>query len=111
MDAHASFRPNHAPGGIAVATATLVLMPPRVFAAVGRDGRGRNGDYISTSVAAGGNAYPVIPVASSPTGSTFHVPMVVPTGGMPIAGGLRAATVWTGPQPTAVATAAPTLAL
>jgi len=29
------------------------------------------GDYISTSVLAGGNAYAVIPVASAPTGSTF----------------------------------------
>jgi hypothetical protein len=45
------------------------------------------GDYISTSVLNGGNAYPVIPVASAPTGTTFHVPMVVPTGGMPVTGG------------------------
>jgi hypothetical protein len=45
------------------------------------------GDYISTSVLAGGNAYPVIPVASAPTGSTFHVPMKVPTGGLTITGG------------------------
>jgi len=32
----------------------------------------------------------VIPVASAPTGGTFHVPMVVPTGGLAITSGLRA---------------------
>ena len=57
------------------------------------------GDYISTSVLAGGNAYPVIPVASAPTGSTFHVPMVVPTGGMAITSGALQAARWTGPEP------------
>jgi hypothetical protein len=51
------------------------------------------GDYISTSVLAGGNAYPVIPVASAPTGSTFHLPMVVPTGGMAVTGGTVTAAV------------------
>jgi len=57
------------------------------------------GDYISTSVLAGGNAYPVIPVASTPTGSTFHVPMVVPSGGMAITSGALLAARWTGPEP------------
>jgi hypothetical protein len=50
------------------------------------------GDYISTSVLNGGRAWPVIAVASVPTGSTFHVPMVVPTGGMAITGGAARAT-------------------
>jgi hypothetical protein len=45
------------------------------------------GDYISTSVLAGGNAYPVLPVAAAPTGSTFNLAMYVPTGGLPITGG------------------------
>jgi hypothetical protein len=45
------------------------------------------GDYISTSVLAGGNAYPVIPVGTAPTGTTFHLPMVVPTGGLAVTGG------------------------
>jgi hypothetical protein len=45
------------------------------------------GDYISTSLLNGGRAWPVLPVATAPTGSTFHVPMVVPTGGMAITGG------------------------
>ncbi|GIJ54771.1 sialidase family protein [Virgisporangium aurantiacum] len=50
------------------------------------------GDYISTSVLNGGNAWTVIPVATVPTGSTFHVPMVVPTGGMAVTGGALRAT-------------------
>jgi hypothetical protein len=45
------------------------------------------GDYISTSVLAGGNAFPVIPVGTAPTGTTFHLPMVVPTGGLAVTGG------------------------
>ena len=45
------------------------------------------GDYISTSVLPGGRAYPVIPVAAAPSGSTFNVAMNVPTGGMPVTGG------------------------
>jgi hypothetical protein len=49
------------------------------------------GDYISTSVLSGGVAYPVIPVATAPTGGTFHLPMVVPTGGFAITGGARSA--------------------
>jgi len=40
------------------------------------------GDYISTSVLAGGRAFPVISVASAPTGSTFNQSMFVPTGGL-----------------------------
>src|SRR5262249_46052625 len=57
------------------------------------------GDYTSTSVIPGGVAYPVIPVGTAPTGSTFHLPMVVPTGGMAISGGALAAQKWTGPEP------------
>jgi hypothetical protein len=49
------------------------------------------GDYISTSVLAGGNAYPVLSVAKAPTGSTFHQAMFVPTGGLPVTGGTHAA--------------------
>lgn len=45
------------------------------------------GDYISTSIPAGANAFPVIPVASAPSGGLFNVPMFVPTGGLPITGG------------------------
>jgi hypothetical protein len=40
------------------------------------------GDYISTSVVAGGNAYPVVAIANAPTGSTFDLAMYIPTGGL-----------------------------
>ena len=49
------------------------------------------GDYIATSIRAGGNAYPVIPVAFAPTGATFHQAMYAPAGGLAITGGTRAA--------------------
>lgn len=45
------------------------------------------GDYISTSVRPGGNAYPVLPIASAPSGSTFTMGMFAPTGGLAITGG------------------------
>jgi hypothetical protein len=64
------------------------LAGPMTLAWLPNTSQGRMfGDYISTSVQAGGNAFAVIPVATAPTGSTFHVPMVVPTGGRPITGG------------------------
>jgi hypothetical protein len=50
------------------------------------------GDYIATAVLAGGNAYPVFPVSSAPTGSTFHQAMYAPAGGLPVTGGSRIAT-------------------
>jgi hypothetical protein len=50
------------------------------------------GDYISTSVRPGGNAYPVVPIGHAPSGSTFDLAMYVPTGGLPIRGGTRRAT-------------------
>jgi len=61
------------------------------------------GDYISTSIMPGGNAFPVIPVASAPSGSSFRVPMTVPTGGLPITGGTAAATARTSSAPAATA--------
>jgi hypothetical protein len=42
------------------------------------------GDYISTSVVPGGRAFPCLPVATAPSGSTFNQNMFVPTGGLPI---------------------------
>lgn len=51
------------------------------------------GDYISTSIAgAGGNAYPVLPIANAPSGSTFDLAMYVPAGGLAVTGGANAAT-------------------
>ena len=48
------------------------------------------GDYISTSVRNGANAFPVIAVALQP-GTTFNEAMYVPTNGLPITGGARQA--------------------
>lgn len=56
------------------------------------------GDYISTSVLPGGNAYPVVPVGTAPSGSTFNLPMTVPTGGLALTGGSRRA----GTEPASV---------
>jgi hypothetical protein len=53
------------------------------------------GDYISTSIRNGANAFPVIAVANAPTGSTFDEAMYVPTSGLGITGGARQAV--TGP--------------
>jgi hypothetical protein len=61
------------------------------------------GDYISTSIPAGGNAYPILPISNAPTGSTFDQAMYVPNGGLAVAGGTNAAT----PARRAVATAPP----
>lgn len=49
------------------------------------------GDYIFTSVLNGGNAYPVLAVATAPTGSTLHLATSVPTGGLAITGGTNVA--------------------
>jgi hypothetical protein len=45
------------------------------------------GDYISTSVLAGGRAWPTVAVATAPSGGLFHEAMGVPTGGLPVTGG------------------------
>ena len=42
------------------------------------------GDYISTSVVPGGNAFACLPVATAPTGTTFNQNMFVPSGGLPV---------------------------
>jgi hypothetical protein len=63
------------------------------------------GDYISTSVVSGGNAYPVLPIASAPTGSTFNQAMFVPTGGLAVTGGSNtAAANGAAPAPSGPAT-------
>ncbi|MFL6144602.1 MAG: sialidase family protein [Labedaea sp.] len=64
------------------------------------------GDRISTSIVAGGNAFPVVPVASAPVGNSFRVPMTTPTGGLPITGGSVAAQARAASAGTASATRA-----
>jgi hypothetical protein len=49
------------------------------------------GDYIATAVLAGGKAYPVLSIASAPSGSTFNQAMYIPTGGLAVTGGTRRA--------------------
>jgi hypothetical protein len=44
------------------------------------------GDYIATTILAGGNAITVIPVAAAPSGSTFNMAMFTPTGGLAVTG-------------------------
>jgi hypothetical protein len=47
------------------------------------------GDYIATTVLAGGSAITVVPVAAANSGTTFHMAMYTPTGGLAISGGAR----------------------
>jgi len=75
-------------------SAPTQLAGPMTLAWLPNTSQGRMfGDYISTSVLAGGNAITVIPVAHAPTGSTFDVGMYAPTGGLPIGGGTGGNTV------------------
>jgi hypothetical protein len=80
-------------GGSTWSTATQ-LAGPMTLSWIANTSQGRMvGDYISTSVRNGANAYPTVAVASAPTGGTFNEAMFVPSGGLAITGGaLRAAT-------------------
>jgi hypothetical protein len=74
-------------GGTSWSTATQ-LAGPITLSWVPNTSQGRMfGDYISTSVRAGGNAYPVVPVGRAPSGSAFDLAMYAPTGGLAITGG------------------------
>ena len=52
-----------------------------------------DGNDSATAIPAGGNAYPVIPVATAPTGTSFHQAMYTPAGGLPVTGGYTPAPV------------------
>jgi hypothetical protein len=74
-------------GGTSWSTATQVA-GPMTLSWIPNTSQGRMfGDYISTSVRAGGNAFPVVPIASAPSGSTFAMGMFAPSGGLAITGG------------------------
>src|SRR5215203_3662574 len=78
-------------GGTSWSPATQ-LAGPMTLSWLANTSQGRMvGDYISTSVRNGANAFPVIAVASAPTGSTFNEAMYVPTNGLSISGGARQA--------------------
>ena len=81
-------------GGTSWSAATQVA-GPMTLSWIPNTSQGRMfGDYISTSVRPGGNAFPVVPIATAPTGSTFNQAMFAPTGGLPVTGGaIRASTV------------------
>ncbi len=57
------------------------------------------GDYISTSVLPGGNAYPVLAIANAPAGTTFDQAMYVPAGGLAVTGGTSTAAAASGSAP------------
>jgi hypothetical protein len=83
--------------GGATWSAPATLAGPMKLSWLPRTSQGRMfGDYISTAVLAGGNAYTVLPVAHARTGSTFHQAMYVPAGGLPVTGGTHPAL--TGPR-------------
>ncbi|MEV5714720.1 sialidase family protein [Amycolatopsis mediterranei] len=76
-------------GGTSWSAATQVAGPMNL-SWIPNTSQGRMfGDYISTSVRAGGNAFPIVPIASAPSGSTFTMGMFAPTGGLPLTGGAR----------------------
>jgi len=78
-------------GGASWSPATQ-LAGPMTLSWLANTSQGRMvGDYISTSVRSGANAFPVIAVAFAPSGSTFNEAMYVPTNGLSISGGARQA--------------------
>lgn len=78
-------------GGASWSTAAQ-LAGPMALSWLPNTSQGRMfGDYISTSVVSGGNAYPILPLASAPTGSTFNQAMFVPAGGLAVTGGSNTA--------------------
>ena len=79
-------------GGISWSAATQVA-GPMTLSWIPNTSQGRMfGDYISTSILGGGNAFPIFPIATAPTGTTFNMGMFAPTGGLPITGGAARAT-------------------
>jgi hypothetical protein len=74
-------------GGTSWSAATQ-LAGPMTLSSIPNTSQGRMfGDYISTSIRNGGNAFPVFPIASAPSGSTFTMGMFAPTGGLAVIGG------------------------
>ena len=66
-------------------TARTILAGPMTLAWLPQTTQGRMfGDYISTSVLAGGKAYPVFPVAHQPRTAAYAVSMYAPTAGLPV---------------------------
>jgi hypothetical protein len=95
-------------GGTSWSTATQ-LAGPMSLSWLPNTSEGRMfGDYISTSVVSGANAYPILPIASAPTGATFNQAMFVPSGGLAVTGGSNRAAAAKALAPAAPAPAATT---
>jgi hypothetical protein len=78
-------------GGTSWSAATQ-LAGPMSLSWLANTSQGRMvGDYISTSIRNGGNAFPTIAVAFAPSGGLFDEAMYVPTGGRQVTGGARQA--------------------
>jgi hypothetical protein len=78
--------------GGATWSAPTQLAGPMSLSWIANTGAGRMvGDYISTSFAGTGLAYPVIAVANAPSGGLFDEAMYTPTGGLAALGGAAAA--------------------
>jgi hypothetical protein len=76
-------------------TAPTQLHGPMALDWLANTGQGRMaGDYVSTSIVPGGNAFPVFTAASAPTGGAFDVRTYTVAGGLPVTGG--------GPAPLAI---------
>ncbi|MBE1496624.1 hypothetical protein H4696_003724 [Amycolatopsis lexingtonensis] len=95
-------------GGTSWSSATQVAGPMEL-SWIPNTSQGRMfGDYISTSVRAGGNAFPIMPIAAAPSGSTFAMGMFAPAGGLALSGGARRAADTPQVQESSGATAAGT---
>jgi len=91
-------------GGSTWSTATQ-LAGPMSLSWLPNTSQGRMfGDYISTSVIPGGNAYAALEVATAPSGTTFNLNTFVPTGGLAITGGTVRATQAPAVGPSEVST-------
>jgi hypothetical protein len=76
-----------ADGGTSWSAATQ-LAGPMTLSWIANTSQGRMvGDYISTSIRNGANAFPIIAVAFAPSGGLFNEAMYAPTGGLQITGG------------------------
>jgi hypothetical protein len=74
-------------GGTSWSAATN-LTGPMALSWLANTSQGRMvGDYISTSLPSGGQAWPTIAVAAQPSGGVFNEAMHVPTGGLAVTGG------------------------
>lgn len=71
-------------GGTSWSSETILTSTAMPLTWIANTSQGRMvGDYISTSIS-NGLAFPVVAVASAPTGSTFHEAMFTVSGGLPI---------------------------